>query len=82
MPLKAKMKVIGIVTTKRSRGHRLFLDIEDREDSITVMATDSEVVRKGLSILQDQVICVDAVKWSASSANGSTSGTQSPLTTP
>ncbi len=63
MPLKAKMKVIGIVTTKRSRGHRLFLDIEDREDSITVMATDSEVVRKGLSILQDQVICVDAVKY-------------------
>ena len=63
MPLKAKMKVIGIVTTKRSRGHRLFLDIEDPEDSITVMATDSEVVRKGLSILQDQVICVDAVKY-------------------
>ena len=56
MPLKAKMKVIGIVTTKRSRGHRLFLDIEDREDSITVMATDSEVVRKGLAILQDQVL--------------------------
>jgi DNA polymerase II small subunit len=63
LPLKAKIKVIGIVTTKRSRGHRLFLDIEDREDSITVMATDSEVVRKGLSILQDQVICVDAVKY-------------------
>ena len=63
MPLKAKMKVIGIVTTKRSRGHRLFLDIEDPEDSITVMAADSEVVRKGLSILQDQVICVDAVKY-------------------
>jgi DNA polymerase II small subunit len=63
MPLKAKVKVIGIVTTKRSRGHRLFLDIEDQEDSITVMATDSEVVRKGLSILQDQVICVDAVKY-------------------
>jgi DNA polymerase II small subunit len=63
MPLKAKMKVIGIVTTKRSRGHRLFLDIEDNEDSVTVMATDSEVVRRGLSILQDQVICVDAVKY-------------------
>ena len=63
MPLKAKMKVIGIVTTKRSRGHRLFLDIEDHEDSVTVMATNSEVVRKGLSILQDQVICIDAVKY-------------------
>jgi len=63
LPLKAKMKVIGIVTSKRSRGHRLFLDIEDRENSITVMATDSEVVRNGLSILQDQVICVDAVKY-------------------
>jgi DNA polymerase II small subunit len=63
MPLKAKIKVIGIVTTKRSRGHRLFLDIEDQEDSVTVMATNSEVVRRGLFILQDQVICVDAVKY-------------------
>ena len=63
MPLKSKLKVIGIVTTRRSRGHRLFLDIEDREDSITVMATDSEVVRKGLSILQDQVLCIDAIKY-------------------
>ncbi len=64
MPLRAKMKFIGIVTTKRSRGHRLFLEIEDLENSVTVMATDSEIVRIGLSILQDQVICVDAVKYS------------------
>jgi DNA polymerase II small subunit len=63
MPLKAKMKVIGIVTNKRASGSRLFLDIEDEEDSVTVMASDSETVRKGLSILMDQVICVDGLKY-------------------
>jgi DNA polymerase II small subunit len=63
MPLKSKMKVIGIVTNKRASGSRLFLDIEDSEDSVTVMASDGETVRKGLSILMDQVICVDGLKY-------------------
>lgn len=63
MPLKSKMKVIGMVTTKRASGPRLFIELEDPEDSITVMTSDSETVRKGLTILQDQVICVDAVKF-------------------
>lgn len=63
MPLKSKVKVIGIVTRKRTSGRRLFLDIEDDEDSITVLASDQETVRKGLSILVDQVICVAAVKY-------------------
>ena len=63
MPLKAKMKVIGIVTTRRTSGSRLFLEIEDHEDSVTVMASDSETVRAGLRVLQDQVICVDAFKY-------------------
>jgi len=63
MPLKSTVKVIGIVTRKRARGHRLFIDLEDLEDSITVMASDEETVRKGLSILEDQVICVEALKY-------------------
>ena len=63
MPLKSKIKVIGIVTNKRASGSRLFLDIEDSEDSVTVMASDGETVRKGLSILMDQVICVDGIKY-------------------
>jgi DNA polymerase II small subunit len=63
MPLRSKMKVIGIVTRKRSSRNRIFLDIEDREDSVTIMASDADTVRKGLSIVQDQVICVEAFKY-------------------
>ncbi len=63
MPLRSKAKVIGLVTDKRASGSRLFVELEDTEDSITVMASDSETVRRGLSILNDQVICVDAMKY-------------------
>jgi len=63
MPLRSKFKVIGIVTRKNARGTRLFVDIEDQEASITVMASDRETVRRGLMILEDQVICVDALKY-------------------
>lgn len=63
MPVKTEVKVIGIVTDKRSSGSRLFIELEDAEDSITVMASDSEAVRKGLSILRDQVVCVDGLKY-------------------
>ena len=63
MPLRSKVKVIGIVTNKRSSGPRLFVDLEDRDDSVTVMASEGEALRKGLSLLEDQVICVDAVKY-------------------
>ncbi|UCD45256.1 MAG: DNA-directed DNA polymerase II small subunit [Candidatus Bathyarchaeota archaeon] len=63
MPVKTEMKVIGIVTEKRSSGSRLFIELEDAEDSITVMASDGDVVRKGLSILRDQVVCVNGLKY-------------------
>jgi len=63
MPLKSKFKVIGIVTRKSARGQRLFIDIEDLKDSITVMASDEETVRRGQTILEDQIICVDALKY-------------------
>jgi DNA polymerase II small subunit len=63
MPLGSKAKVIGLITDKRASGSRLFVELEDAEDSITIMASDSEIVRSGLSILKDQVICVDALKY-------------------
>jgi DNA polymerase II small subunit len=63
MPLRSKMKIIGIITNKRASGGRLFLEIEDAEDSATVMASAGETMRKGLSILMDQVICIDGMKY-------------------
>lgn len=63
MPVKSKVKVIGIVTRKRAKGERLFIDIEDMEDAITLMASDEETVRKGLTLLEDQVICAEATKF-------------------
>lgn len=62
MPLRSKAKVVGIVSRKTARGTRLFIELEDTEDSITAMASDQEIVRKGLSILEDQVICIDVLK--------------------
>ena len=62
-PLRSKFKVIGAVTRKRARGNRLFIELEDPEESITVMASDQETVRRGLALLEDQVICVDALKY-------------------
>jgi DNA polymerase II small subunit len=63
MPLRSKAKVVGIVSRKTARGARLFIELEDTEDSITAMASDQETVRRGLSILEDQVICVEALKY-------------------
>jgi len=63
MPLKSKVKVIGIISEKRGSGNRLFIELEDPENSITVMTSDEETVRKGLSLLKDQVICVEGVKY-------------------
>lgn len=63
LPIRSKCKVIGMVTRKNARGDRLFIELEDIEDSITVMASEEEATRKGLMILEDQVICVDAIKY-------------------
>jgi DNA polymerase II small subunit len=63
LPLKTQVKIIGIVTHKRTRGDRLFLEVEDLENTITVLASDPEVVRNGLQIQQDQVICIESIKY-------------------
>jgi len=63
LPVKTKLKTIGIVAEKRTRGSKLFIELEDRRSSISVMASDEEVMRHGLELQEDQVIAVDAVKY-------------------
>lgn len=63
LPLKTKFKTIGIVTSKSARGNRLFLELEDRETMATVMVSGEETIKKGLEILEDQVICIDGLKY-------------------
>jgi len=63
LPNKTKLKTIGIVNEKRSKGPRLFLELEDRENTISVMATDDLVIKQGLEVQEDQVIGIDAVKY-------------------
>ncbi len=63
LPLKSQVKTIGMVTQKRTRGSRLFLEMEDMYRSYTFLVSNPDVVRSGLQIQQDQVICVDSVKF-------------------
>ncbi|MCX6655240.1 MAG: hypothetical protein NTY03_08975, partial [Candidatus Bathyarchaeota archaeon] len=63
LPVKTKLKTTGIVAEKRTRGNKLFIELEDRRSSISVMASDDETIRHGLELLEDQVIAVDAVKY-------------------
>jgi len=63
LPLKTKFKTIGMVAGKNSRSNRLFLDLEDPESSVTVMVSGEEAVKKGQEVLDDQVICIDGLKY-------------------
>ncbi|MCW4048591.1 MAG: DNA-directed DNA polymerase II small subunit [Candidatus Bathyarchaeota archaeon] len=63
LPVKTKFKAIGIVSRKSSRNNRLYLDLEDPESNATVMVTGEEALKKGLEILNDQIICIDGVKF-------------------
>jgi DNA polymerase II small subunit len=62
-PVKTKFKTIGLVAGKSTRSSRLFLELEDTETSVTVMVSGEEVSKKGLEILDDQIICVDGLKY-------------------
>lgn len=62
-PAKTKLKITGIITEKHTRGPRLFIELEDATASITAMATETEIVKKGLELQEDQVVAVDAVKY-------------------
>jgi DNA polymerase II small subunit len=63
LPLKTKFKTIGMVTSKSARSNRLFLDIEDKVAFSTVLVSGEEAVKKGLEILEDQVICIDGLRY-------------------
>ena len=63
LPIKTKLKTTGIVAEKRTRGNKLFIELEDRRSTISVMSSDEETVHQGLELQEDQVIAVDAVKY-------------------
>jgi DNA polymerase II small subunit len=64
-PIKSKVNIIGMVTEKVESKKRLFVKIEDLEESVTVLVPQNgsrEVVAKARSLLLDQVVCVNAIK--------------------
>ena len=63
LPLKTKFKTIGMVTSKSARGSRLFLELEDKDTVATVMVSGDETIKKGLEVLEDQVICIDGLRY-------------------
>lgn len=63
LPLKAKFKAIGMVTNKSAKNNRLFLDIEDLDTMVHVMVSGEENIRKGLEVLEDQVIGFKGLKY-------------------
>lgn len=63
LPIKTKLKTTGIVAEKRTRGNKLFIELEDRRSTISVMSSDEKTVHQGLELQEDQVIAVDAVKY-------------------
>jgi DNA polymerase II small subunit len=65
LPLKSKMKTIGIVTEKRERRGTAIVRIEDYESSLTALVTASSNRRafeKAKKLLVDQVVCVLSTK--------------------
>ncbi|MBE0633709.1 DNA-directed DNA polymerase II small subunit [Candidatus Bathyarchaeota archaeon] len=63
LPLNTKFKTVGIVSSKSARNNKLFLDIEDKDTQATVLVSGEDAVKKGLEILEDQVICIDGVRY-------------------
>jgi DNA polymerase II small subunit len=63
LPVKTKVKTIGIVAEKRTRGNKLFIELEDRKSSISVISSDDNIIRQGLELQEDQVVSVDAIKY-------------------
>lgn len=63
MPVKQKFKAIGLVSGKSAKNNRLFLDLEDLDTTVQVMVGGEENVKKGLEILDDQVIGIEGTKF-------------------
>lgn len=63
LPIKQKFKAIGMVSAKSAKNNRLFLDLEDRNTTVQVMVSGDENIKKGLEILDDQVIGFEGTKF-------------------
>ncbi len=63
LPVKQKFKAIGMVTNKSAKNNRLFLDLEDLDTTVQVMVAGDENLKKGLEILNDQVIGFEGTKF-------------------
>ena len=60
-PRGSDVKVIGMITQKRERGRSIFMEIEDREASTSVLVPltiDRDKFQRAQGALLDQVICV------------------------
>ncbi|MBS7619689.1 DNA-directed DNA polymerase II small subunit [Candidatus Bathyarchaeota archaeon] len=63
-PVKAQLKIIGMVTRKTLTGANLILELEDLTNAITILVSDQEIVKNCQIILQDQVVCAAITKVS------------------
>jgi DNA polymerase II small subunit len=61
---KEKVKFLAMITEKRERQRKIFLQLDDLEDSVTVLASPEE--RGAFEVAQkaplDQVVCVEGVR--------------------
>ncbi|MEM2126804.1 MAG: DNA-directed DNA polymerase II small subunit [Candidatus Bathyarchaeia archaeon] len=63
LPDKTRFKVVGLVSRKVMKSSRLMVELEDEDSFIELIGLDREVIDKGKFVFEDQVICVDAVKY-------------------
>lgn len=58
----SSFKFIAIISGKREREGRIFLQVEDLEDSATVLVSKPTSYKIAQKVLLDQVVCVEAFK--------------------
>jgi DNA polymerase II small subunit len=64
-PVNSKVKIIGMITEKRESKQKIFLQVEDLDTNITVLASPTKnpnLVEKAQMLLLDQVVCVTGFK--------------------
>ncbi len=63
-PPKGKVKFLAMITEKRERQRKIFLQMDDLEDSVTVLTSPEE--RGAFEVAQkvpiDQVVCIEGVR--------------------
>jgi DNA polymerase II small subunit len=65
MPIKSKIKIIGIITEKKERKNSMFIQIEDNNDNISVITSsrsDKTAFEKARRLFIDQIVCVEIIK--------------------